>query len=108
MADIFKQFNGCLKKHEFDPNLGFNSFMFCRWLSGNPKTLMFSNIINYYYKYLDDKTQFDFIKNITNLKFIKYPSFKLNKPDISEIQSKYKINEEKALEYLEILDLNKI
>lgn len=105
MTDIFKQFSNCLKKEVFNPELGFNSFIFCRWLSGNSKTLGISNFINMNYKFIPDIHQYNLVRETTNIKFIKFPSFKLDKIDTSELMKKYNISYEKSLEYLEILKI---
>ena len=108
MANIFEQFNNCLKNKDYQESLGFNSFMFCRFLGSSPKTLKQANLINMLYKNLNDKTQYDIIRFSPNKPtFIKFLSQnpKENQQNVEELIHKYKISKEKALEYLEILNL---
>ena len=108
MANIFEQFNNCLKNKDYQESLGFNSFMFCRFLGSSPKTLKQANLINMLYKNLNDKTQYDIIRFSPNKPtFIKFlgQNPKENQQNVEELIHKYKISKEKALEYLEILNL---
>ena len=49
MANIFEQFTNCLKDKDYNESLGFNSFMFCRFLGSSPNTLQLANAINILY-----------------------------------------------------------
>ena len=102
---MFQVFAKTLKKHEiYEEDLKkFNSFMFCRWLSGNSKTIKIANMINYYYD-IPDLNQLNLVKDSVQEKFIKFPSFKLEKQDVRHIQDRYNISYEKALDYLDIVN----
>ena len=102
---MFQVFAKTLKKHEiYEEDLKkFNSFMFCRWLSGNSKTIKIANMINYYCD-IPDLNQLNLVKDSVQEKFIKFPSFKLEKQDVKHIQDRYNISYEKALDYLDILN----
>lgn len=109
MANIFEQFNNCLKNKDYQESLGFNSFMFCRFLSSSPQTLQLANILNQLYKNLDDKSQYNIVRYIPNKpSFIKFinKDVNVNNPEIERIINKYKVNREKAIEYLKDLKLN--
>lgn len=79
----------------------YNSFMMCRYLSGNSKALKVANLINFNYKMPDNCQTIiisKFCKN-HNIKYIKYPKYSIEKINVENIMKKYKINYEKALEY---------
>lgn len=103
--DIFKTFSNCLQKKAYNPSDGFNSFMFCRYLGNSPQTIQYGNAINCLYKYLDDASQYEFVKGLRTPSFIRW--IKVPKePDTKELQEisqKYDISLEKAKDYLEIL-----
>ena len=90
------------------------SFIFCRWLSGNPATIMASNQINYYDK-IPIVTQYKMIKTVFagKIKFIPYPK-NVDQQQLKNIEyltDYFKISEEKAREYLEFIsedELNSI
>lgn len=90
------------------------SYIFCRWLSGNPHTILAANQINYY----DDipiENQYKMIKSVFagKIKYIPYPKNvsqdKMKK--VEYLADYFKISEEKASEYLELIsedELNSI
>ncbi len=82
------------------------SFVFCRWLTGNPKTIKDANIFNIYYD-IPVFNQYMYIKNlhsgkIRNIKYIKSEKEEDN-VDISIIQKHFNINFTKAKEYLNFI-----
>lgn len=103
--DIYKM---CLNKQPWiwkeSERVDFDSFVACRWLSGNASTIQIGNFINYRYKEIPDKAQFYLIQNSTNLKFIKFPKAAQSKKNLDDLIKKYNISYEKALEYSEILE----
>jgi len=83
------------------------SYIFCKWLSGNPHTIIAANAINIY----DDipiENQYWMVKHAFagKVKYIPYPKNvsqdKLKK--IQYVSEHFKINEEKAQEYLDLMD----
>lgn len=83
-----------------------SSWVFCRWLSGNPYTIQAANQINYYYN-IPIKNQYYMIKNAFagKIKYIPYPKNiqeDMNK-DIEYLSTYFKISLEKAKEYLEFI-----
>lgn len=90
------------------------SYIFCRWLSGNPHTIIAANMINAYDK-IPIENQFNMVRNAFagKVKFIPYP--KNTKEDtlkkIEYIGKHFNISLEKAKEYLEFIsdeELNNI
>lgn len=90
------------------------SYIFCRWLSGNPHTITAANMINAYDK-IPIENQFNMVKYAFagKVKFIPYP--KNTKEDtlkkIEYIGKHFNISLEKAKEYLEFIsdeELNNI
>lgn len=106
MGNIFKNFSNCLQNKDYDETHGFNSYIFCKYLRSSPQMLMISNIINFYYKYIPDKSQFTMVRLMNNKpKYIKFiGSANVADDDtIDLISKKYKISKQKAREYNEIL-----
>lgn len=82
------------------------SFIFCRWLSGNPYSIVASNQINYYFN-IPILNQYNMIRTAFagKIKFIPYPKSD-SSADLkhTEYLSEYfKISNEKAKEYLEFI-----
>ena len=79
------------------------SFVFCRWLSGNAKTIISGNTLNQYYD-IPIENQYHFIKSkhAGKINFIPYPkNIKEDHTKTIEYLSKhFKISEEKANDYL--------
>jgi len=83
------------------------SYIFCQWLAGNPHTILAANQINYY----DDipiECQYQMIKTVFagKVKYIPYvKGATIDKQKSIEYVSKhFKISEEKAREYVELID----
>lgn len=105
MANIFEQFTNCLKDKDYNESLGFNSFMFCRFLGSSPNTLQLANTINILYKNLPDNAQYNLVRYVKNKpKFIKFTKAESESESIKNIQLKYKVNKETAKLYSSILD----
>ena len=106
--NIFKTFSNCLQSKSYSLNEGFDSFMFCRYLSMNKQTLPYAQILNQYYRNLDDESQYEFIKNLKKPSFIKWISYKsknnenLSQDKISKYMELYGISKRKAIEYAEL------
>jgi hypothetical protein len=83
-----------------------SSYIYCRWLSGSPHTILASNQINYFDK-IPIANQYHMIKSVFagKIKFIPYPK------NVSEAVIKkigyladfFNISEVKAKEYLEFI-----
>lgn len=117
---MFKVFSKILQNNELNEVelAKINDFVFCRWLSGNPNTLMLANVLNQYYD-IPISLKVKFIQSIikNKIKFIKYPkSEKMsdNSDDLLNISKYFGVSEETAKLYLEFLSkedldtLNKI
>jgi len=83
------------------------SYIFARWLSGHPMTMPAANAINLY----DDipiENQYNMVKSAFagKVKYIPYPKNDSNKTQksVEFIQKHYKINEDKAREYMDLMD----
>lgn len=83
------------------------SYVFCRWLSGNPNTVQAANQINYYFD-IPIENQYNMIKTAFagKIKYIPYPKKESENKlkQIDYISDFFKISEEKAKEYLELMD----
>lgn len=110
--NIFITFNDCLAGRAFNPDNGFDGFMFCRYLGNSPKMIHYANFLNCYN--LDDYTQYRFIQAIKNrpysIKWIQVPKDKDNNRKETEVlyeeyMRKYNISRQKANDYLRILKL---
>lgn len=80
------------------------SFMFCKWLVGDPRTLKTANEINLYYD-IPMENQYYMVKNqfagkIRNIKYIKSEKDEI---DTSILQKHYNISAEKAKDYLNFI-----
>jgi len=107
---MFKTMTDCLdlrKKPTTEEINKIPSFIFCRWLSGNRYTIQAANIINAYDK-IPMENQYYMIKAAFGgkIKYIPYPKNesieKLKK--VEYLSKHFKINTEKANEYLELID----
>jgi hypothetical protein len=82
------------------------SYIFCKWLSGNPYTIMAANVINYYND-IPIVNQYEMIRSAFcgKIKYIPYPKNETQKEldDLSVICEYYKISLEKAKEYKEFM-----
>lgn len=87
------------------------SFIFCKWLSGNPHTIIAANAINMYSNIPIDN-QYWMVKNAFagKIKYIPYPKKesqdKLKKVEF--IAEYFKISQEKANEYLGLLSTEEL
>lgn len=87
------------------------SFIFCKWLSGNPHTIIAANAINAYSDIPIDN-QYWMVKNAFagKVKYIPYP--KQQKQDILQkiefIAEHFKISLEKADEYLNFISKDEL
>lgn len=102
--NIFKTFSNCLQSKSYTLNEGFDSFMFCRYLSMHKDTIAYAQILNQFYRCMDDEIQYEFVKNLKKPSFIKWikytkDSTKVDDSEISYLMEKYEISKKKALEY---------
>lgn len=107
---MFKIMTGVLdpKKKPTDSEIEkIPSYIFCRWLSGNPVTVSAGNLINLYYD-IPVVNQYHMIKSAFagKIKYIPYPknttTDSLKKVEL--LSKHFNINLEKAKEYLELID----
>lgn len=106
---MFKTLTGAIdpkKKPSLEEIQKVPSYIFCKWLSGNPHTIIAANAINMY----DDipiENQYWMVKHAFagKVKFIPYPKNQsVDKLKTIEYLTKhFKISEEKAHEYLEFI-----
>ena len=80
------------------------SFVFCKWLAGDSRTIGTANEINQYYD-MPIENQYYLIKNkfagkIRNIKYIKSEKDDSNAAMLSILEKHFKISTEKAKEYL--------
>lgn len=83
------------------------SFMFCKWLSGDPRTIATANTINQYYD-IPIENQYYLVKNqfagkIRNIKYVKSEKDEADENTISILCRHYKISTEKAKDYLDYI-----
>ena len=107
--NIFKTFGNALNGRAYNPEDGFDSFMFCRYLSHSPQTIQYAQALNLYYNQLDDESQYEFIRALRTpgyIKWIKNDSEKSEDSEIAELVKKYKISKTKAKDYLECIKNN--
>lgn len=86
------------------------SFIFCKWLAGNPQTIFTANDINRFYN-IPMYNQYFLVKHklagkVRNVKYVK--SDKYDSPDINLMIKHFKISKEKAIEYLRLIDKNEL
>lgn len=83
------------------------SYVFCRWLSGNPNTVQAANQINYYFD-IPIENQYNMIKTAFagKIKYIPYPKKESENKlkQIDYICEHFKISEAKSKEYLQLID----
>lgn len=83
-----------------------SSFIFCRWLSGNPHTIIASNMINMYSN-IPVENQYRMVKSAFGgkIKYIPYPKniSQAKQKQVEYLSDFFKISEEKAQEYLEFI-----
>jgi len=107
---MFKTLTGCLDKRKNPTDEEINkipSYIFCRWLSGNPHTISAANQINFYDN-IPMLQQYKMIKSAFagKIKYIPYPK-NVSENALKEVQyiaERFNINTEKAKEYIELMD----
>lgn len=106
---MFKTMTSALdpKKNPSDDEISkIPSYIFCRWLSGNPTTVFAANAINQFYD-IPIENQYHIVKKAFagKIKFIPYPKQpKADEQKIIEYLCDYfKISTEKAFEYLDMI-----
>jgi hypothetical protein len=82
------------------------SYIFCRWLSGNPHTVLAANQINLYSD-IPMVNQYKMVKSVFagKIKYIPYPK-NVSEDKLKRVQfvmSHFKISEEKAKDYIELM-----
>jgi hypothetical protein len=87
------------------------SYIFCRWLSGNPYTIIAANQINYYDN-IPIENQYEMIKFafVGKIKYIPYPKKTTENllKKVEYLSLHFKISEEKAKEYLEFISKDEL
>lgn len=109
MSNIFKTFQNCINGLDSSSEeiKEIPTFVFCKYLGSNYKTIQIANFLNYYYK-LPNEIQYKFVQKTLNgklkfIKFIKPENLKIS--DDEEILMKhFKINKKVASEYLKEID----
>lgn len=86
-------------------------FVFCRWLSGSIHAVQAANMLNLHYN-IPVECQYNIIKNAFGgkIKYIPYPKSITDKTSYEQsvIAKHFKINENMAREYLELIDRNEL
>lgn len=87
------------------------SFIFCNWLSGSPHAIFAANQINYYSD-IPIENQYKMIKIAFGgkIKYIPYPK-KIQEDEFKHVDylvEHFKISQEKAKEYLTIMDKSEL
>jgi len=114
--NIFKIMGTTLKGEEAteQEKKAIPSYIFCRWLSGNPNTLTIANIFNYFDK-IPVENQYKAVRSVfyNKIRYIPYPKGDTQETikNIEYIQKYYNVNESTAKEYLDVIsdeELSKI
>lgn len=107
---MFKTLTGAIdpkKNPSLDEIQKIPSFIFCRWLSGNPATMQAANAINMY-DAIPIENQYWMVKHAFagKIKYIPYPKNVSEKglKEVEFIAKHFNISEEKANEYRDLLD----
>lgn len=87
------------------------SYIFCRWMAGNPHTIIAANMINLFDK-IPIENQYLMVKNafagkIKYIPYIKDTSEKELK-QVQYVSEHFKINNELAREYINLMDKNEL
>jgi hypothetical protein len=82
------------------------SYIFCRWLSGNPHTIQAANVINVYDK-IPVENQYKMVKTAFGgkIKYIQFPK-NVSQDKLKSVEFvglHFKVSEEKAKEYMEFI-----
>lgn len=88
------------------------SFIFCKWLAGDHRTIFDANTFNLYNK-IPIENQYYSIKNkyagkIRNIKYVKSEKDDVDEKTISNLCKHYKISVEKAKDYLMFISDNEL
>ena len=83
------------------------SFMFCKWLAGDHRTIFDANLFNQYSD-IPVENQYNLIKNkyagkIRNIKYVKSEKDDVDESTITILCSHFKISIEKAKDYLQYI-----
>lgn len=83
------------------------SFMFCKWLAGDYRTIFDANIFNQYSD-IPVENQYFYIKNkyagkIRNIKYVKAEKDEFDATVTGILEQHYKISTEKARDYLQYI-----
>lgn len=114
--NMFQVFQNCIqgKDSSKEDIRKISTYIFCKYLASNSRTIQIANFLNAYYK-LPPEVQYDFVKNALNgkIKFIKYLNNQTEKipKDVEYLMKYYKISSEVAKTYLneiEPSELNRI
>lgn len=111
---MFKTLTGAIdpkKKPTDDEIEKIPSYIFCKWLSGNPNSIMAANAINMY-DAIPIQNQYWMVKNAFagKIKFIPYPK-NVSQDQLKKVEfiaKHFKISEEKAAEYIDLMDINEL
>lgn len=81
-----------------------NTFVMCRWLSGDPRTIMVANMLNRFPNIPTDK-QYEFAKYLVKhkVKYLRYYKNKHNLDEYENISKYYNISLDKAYEYAKLM-----
>jgi len=94
-------------KPTYDEKLTLNSFFMCRYLSNHPQSVFVGNMINIYYNQIPLDRQYDFAKQLISGRITFIQNQKKEKIDTKitdNISRYYKVSEEHAIEYMELMD----
>lgn len=111
--NLFKTMTGVLDKNKNETISNINkipSYMFCKWLSGNPKTIFDANFINLHYN-MPIEAQYKLIRQ-THLGKVKYIQWVKNEKDdskeIETVAKHLKFSFQKAKEFISLADKDEI
>lgn len=82
-----------------------NSFVMCRWLSGDPRSIFVANQLNRYYNIPVDK-QYQFAQYLLKhkVKYLRYyKNADFTSDDYENVSKYYNISLEKAVEYTKLM-----
>lgn len=113
MGNIFKTMGTTLKgDHATEQEIKeIPSYIFCRWLSGNPNTVTIANIFNYFDK-IPIENQYEAVRTIFHgkIRYIPYPKSESDdtQKNLEYIQKYFNVNTERAKEYLEVISKDEL
>jgi hypothetical protein len=114
--NMFQVFQNCIqgKDSSKEDIKKISTYIFCKYLASNSRTIQIANFLNVYYK-LPSEVQYNFVKRTLNgrIKFIKYLNNQTEKipKDVEYLMKYYKISSEVAKTYLDEIEpseLNRI